>query len=631
LRLRFKENVKLGSKIRFVIIIIALFITFPLFINEIIPRQVSGEQLPPVDIVGNIALSAAIENVDLSRDLISHNLEMSEISQLLWSLQGLTHGPGFRTAPSGGAIYPLEIYIYHRGTTTLRAGNYIYHPETHRIERVADVDTDLFSAPDLQGDKELLSNVSSIFFIMADYGRTTGRYGDAAAKFVDVEAGHALQNFFLESTALNLSTWPITAFDSNKVQSNLASNFSPIIILPVGFKPDLDDQDTQASSISDLNSNSMTVEQAIYRRRSTRDYIDGEIPRDVLLSLLDNSSFVSYVYGDPSVLNTQVVVDRVDGLNKGKYFYDLDTKKLTLTDTDDIRTSLQAASNNQQMVTAAQVNICISLNTTWFTQNPINQSLGQRLALLNLGMMAQNLYLKTTGMGLGMVVMGGIDPDAVRSTLDIKDTMEPVYVVPIGLTTPYNIQFTVLGALLGILTFGPMLGNTYLSIPRIHKYLRRGKSRYIHYILGSIAFISAVLHYIMVHGQVRNELDLLNPLSYINSIVHFVSNLSYIPNSILTAGDLPAKLAILSLGIISVLGLLMTMDSMLKYRRYLNKIHRQAIWFVLVPLLAHVVLNATLIATIMLLFTYLNVLLVLGYYLILIVPKTFIIERKTNV
>jgi SagB-type dehydrogenase family enzyme len=629
MRLRFKENVKIGTKIRFSILFLAILIIFPLLIIESIPQQISGEQLPAVDIIGNMALSSAINNVNLSRTLISHDLELSEISQLLWALQGVTHGPGFRTVPSAGAIYPLEIYFYHTGSASLMAGIYIYHPVSNNIERVADVKSDILSAPNFSDDKELLAYVSTIFFVMADNSRTTSRYGEASVEFVQVEVGHALQNFFLESTALNLNTWPIMDFDITIVKSNLVSNFSPYVILPVGIKLDLNDQSTRKStSNSNLTSNSITVEQAIYRRRSTRDYIEGTISKDTLMSLLDNSTFVPYIHGDPSMLSIQVVVGEVDGLAKGIYDYNLMTKDLTLYQTGDKRTSLESAAYNQQMVTSAQLDICISLNTTWITQNPANRSLNRSLILFNLGMVAQNMYLKTTGMGLGMVVMGGIDPDSVRSVLDLSDSIQPFYVVPVGLTTPYNIQFTVIGALLGILTFAPVISNTYLSLPRIRKYLRKGNTRYIHYILGTIACTSAILHYTMVHGQVRNEWDLINPISYFNSIFHFASNLFSIPNSILTAGDLPAKFAVLSLVIITVMGFLMTMSSMKKYRRQYNRIHRQAIWFVLVPLLAHVFLNANIIASIMILFIYLNILLILGYHLILLIPKTFEIKIR---
>src|SRR4030067_1026903 len=46
------------------------------------------------------------------RDFKPQALELADVSQLLWAAQGITEPEeGFRTAPSAGALYPLEVYL----------------------------------------------------------------------------------------------------------------------------------------------------------------------------------------------------------------------------------------------------------------------------------------------------------------------------------------------------------------------------------------------------------------------------------------------------------------------------------------------------------------------------------------
>ena len=53
----------------------------------------------------------AIDQFSVSNRLTQLSLDNKTIGQLAWALQGITHGPGFRTIPSAGATYPLEICI----------------------------------------------------------------------------------------------------------------------------------------------------------------------------------------------------------------------------------------------------------------------------------------------------------------------------------------------------------------------------------------------------------------------------------------------------------------------------------------------------------------------------------------
>ncbi|MCD4809224.1 MAG: hypothetical protein K8R17_04930 [Methanosarcinales archaeon] len=59
-------------------------------------------------------------------------LTLAEISQLL-SPQGITHPGVYRTAPSAGALYPLEVYVVAGNVDGIRPGIYKYRPQGHEM------------------------------------------------------------------------------------------------------------------------------------------------------------------------------------------------------------------------------------------------------------------------------------------------------------------------------------------------------------------------------------------------------------------------------------------------------------------------------------------------------------------
>lgn len=68
------------------------------------------------------------------------NLTTEEVSQLLWAAQGITAPWGGRTAPSAGALYPLELYVVIGDVEGIDTGVYRYRPAEHELEKVRDGD-----------------------------------------------------------------------------------------------------------------------------------------------------------------------------------------------------------------------------------------------------------------------------------------------------------------------------------------------------------------------------------------------------------------------------------------------------------------------------------------------------------
>ena len=169
------------------------------------------------------------------RDYKDEPLTLIEVSQLLWAAQGITDPGGFRTAPSAGALYPLELYVVAGNVNDLPDGIYKYKPHGHELARVVEGDkrTELCNAA---LDQPPVKDAAAVIVFSAVYERTTGKYGERGIRYVHIEAGHAAQNIYLQAVSLNLGTVVIGAFDDEEVKKvlNTGDEEQPLYIMPVG-------------------------------------------------------------------------------------------------------------------------------------------------------------------------------------------------------------------------------------------------------------------------------------------------------------------------------------------------------------------------------------------------------------
>ena len=164
-------------------------------------------------------------------------LKLSEVSQLLWAAQGITGSRGFRTAPSAGALYPLEVYVVVGSVKDLADGVYKYKHYGHELVKISNCDKriELYSAALRQS---CIKNGAVVFVFSAVYERTTGKYGQRGIQYVHMEIGHAAQNIYLQATSLNLGTVFVGAFYDDQVKAvlNMPDREVPLCIMPVGRK-----------------------------------------------------------------------------------------------------------------------------------------------------------------------------------------------------------------------------------------------------------------------------------------------------------------------------------------------------------------------------------------------------------
>lgn len=186
--------------------------------------------LPSPVLAGQTSLEEALARRRSVREFRDTPLTAPELGQLLWSAQGVTHDQGLRTAPSAGALYPLELYV------ATAEGVFRYDPQGHRLLVLgqADARTALYRAALSQ---DAVRQAPAVFVVTAVYERTAKKYGaERSPRYVHLEAGHAAQNLLLQAVVLGLAAVPIGAFDDQGIQEALGipADHEPLYVIPVG-------------------------------------------------------------------------------------------------------------------------------------------------------------------------------------------------------------------------------------------------------------------------------------------------------------------------------------------------------------------------------------------------------------
>jgi len=192
--------------------------------------------LPQPSYTSLISVEEALHKRRSIRDYSKEPLTIQEVSQILWASQGITEDRyKLRTAPSAGALYPLEIYIAVSNVKDLFAGLYKYKPQNHTIKKISEGDKRLDISNAALG-QDAIENSSAIILITAVYERTAVKYGSRTERYVNIEVGAAVQNIYLQSVSLEIGTVMIGAFKDDALKNilRLPENENPLAIMPFG-------------------------------------------------------------------------------------------------------------------------------------------------------------------------------------------------------------------------------------------------------------------------------------------------------------------------------------------------------------------------------------------------------------
>jgi SagB-type dehydrogenase family enzyme len=192
-------------------------------------------ELPPPQLTGTFSVEQALYERRSHRAYGDAPLTLTELSQLLWAAQGVTHPEGWRTAASAGGMYPLELLAAVGNVLHLEPGVYRYYPDRHTISLLVPGDrrAELSAAA---VNQQAVAQGAAVLVLAGVYERTAVRYGERAERYVHMEVGIASQNLHLQATALGLGTVFIGAFDSEQTSLilGLAEDERPLALMPVG-------------------------------------------------------------------------------------------------------------------------------------------------------------------------------------------------------------------------------------------------------------------------------------------------------------------------------------------------------------------------------------------------------------
>lgn len=188
--------------------------------------------LPPLKELHPLQASVGttIRERESCRDFLPQAMSLTELASLLHyscganrDNEGTGYNRWFRNYPSGGALYPLEIYIHATHVDGLPTGIYHYHPVEHQLRCLKSENTtrQMLKAV-VQAD--VVSNAALVVMMSAVFERSLFKYGDRGYRLVLLEAGHLAQNMNLVAQALGLGCLNIAGYYDREVDDLLGIN-----------------------------------------------------------------------------------------------------------------------------------------------------------------------------------------------------------------------------------------------------------------------------------------------------------------------------------------------------------------------------------------------------------------------
>jgi len=188
-------------------------------------------QLPAPKLTGTVSIEEVLAKRRSVREFTGQPLNFTQISQLAWAGQGITEKEeGLRTAPSPGAIYPINLYF------AIQGGVFVYNPYEHSLEQILDQDVRIRLAAAAL-NQEVVAEAACNIIVAGSVRKLTAQYRNKAKRYMLLEAGHIAQNIQLQAVGLKLGSVPVGAFNIRDVNKacRLPANLEPLYIICVGY------------------------------------------------------------------------------------------------------------------------------------------------------------------------------------------------------------------------------------------------------------------------------------------------------------------------------------------------------------------------------------------------------------
>ncbi|MCA1572402.1 MAG: SagB/ThcOx family dehydrogenase [Chloroflexi bacterium] len=154
-----------------------------------------------------------------TRSYSTEPMTLAEVSEVLFLITGISAdrwGNARRTAPSSGALYPIETYAVVHNVEDLERGVYHYAIREHELERVRS--GDMRARVVAQAiEQEFLGECGVVIFLTQVLQRMRPKYQDRSYRYGLLEAGHLGQNGYLAAGALGLGACGVGAFMDDQI------------------------------------------------------------------------------------------------------------------------------------------------------------------------------------------------------------------------------------------------------------------------------------------------------------------------------------------------------------------------------------------------------------------------------
>jgi len=180
----------------------------------------------------------------------------------------------------------------------------------------------------------------------------------------------------------------------------------------------------------------LSVEEAIEARRSVRTYADAPIPLADLSQILwaaqgetDDGRRAAPSAGAKYPIELFVAAGRVENLPTGLYRYRPEAHELRVVEIADLRPALSDAALSQPWVAEAAAVVVIGAVPERTAAKYGERA--ERYVHIEVGAVAENIYLQAESLGLGTVFVGAFSDDEVARIIDAED-VEPFGLMPVG-------------------------------------------------------------------------------------------------------------------------------------------------------------------------------------------------------
>jgi SagB-type dehydrogenase family enzyme len=423
--------------------------------------------------------------------------KLSQILLLSYSFTAKARYPGgdfhFRSAASAGALYPTEIYLASNGVKGLNDGLYHFAIQHHALIPLRNQN---LSSCLLEVTKAEGTGTPPVWFLLtAIFFRSAWKYGARSYRYHLLDTGHVIENLALALKALNLPFRLTYDFDDERVNHLLGVDPTREVALAVVHIPGSNaapretpeslpglSRETMAASrvsrkevdyqaVREIHSGGMRIpssaadppemsrhlglnvpawerieepsgefevmgySEALFRRRSKRNFIDEPVPRtamDALLTALGPRDLPKGI-GEPSAeqsLSAGFLAAHAEGMEPGFYLLNLARGLLGKVKPGAFTEAMAGICLDQAWLASAGVHFLFLTNLDILdrAQGPR----GYRYATMAAGRLGQRLYLAATAMGLGCCGIGALYDREAAELLGLNHTSGLLYLVAVG-------------------------------------------------------------------------------------------------------------------------------------------------------------------------------------------------------